>query len=143
MGAFSEAEPDFLLTEFDHLVTRRRLGRLATAGKDGTHTSARSAGATTPSTTRSTSAVSTSSIRRSFATYQEFAAYWPETTALDDPFVTPKLVVSKTLETVERQNTTLSAGGVVDQPTTIKRCSRLPAHRLNEPRIGGPADGEQ
>jgi pyridoxamine 5'-phosphate oxidase family protein len=36
MSAFSEAELDYLLTEFDHLVTRRRLGRLATVGKDGT-----------------------------------------------------------------------------------------------------------
>lgn len=35
MSAFSEAELDYLLTEFDHLVTRR-LGRLATVGKDGT-----------------------------------------------------------------------------------------------------------
>lgn len=76
-------------------------------------------------------------------TYREFAAYWPDTTAADDPFATPKLVVSKTLETVEWQNTTLSAGGVVDQPTTIKRVSRLPAHRLNEPQIGGPADARQ
>jgi pyridoxamine 5'-phosphate oxidase family protein len=30
------AELEYLLTEFEHLVTRRRLGRLATVGKDGT-----------------------------------------------------------------------------------------------------------
>jgi dihydrofolate reductase len=44
-------------------------------------------------------------------TYQEFAAYWPHKTAADDPFAdyinrTPKLVVPKTLKTVEWENTT-------------------------------------
>ena len=41
--------------------------------------------------------------------YEEFAAYWPDKTAEDDPFAdyidnTPKLVVSTTLKTVECQN---------------------------------------
>jgi pyridoxamine 5'-phosphate oxidase family protein len=36
MSAFSHAELEYLLTEFEHLVTRRRLGRLATVGTDGT-----------------------------------------------------------------------------------------------------------
>jgi pyridoxamine 5'-phosphate oxidase family protein len=36
VSAFSDAELEYLLTEFDHLVTKRRLARLATVGKDGT-----------------------------------------------------------------------------------------------------------
>jgi pyridoxamine 5'-phosphate oxidase family protein len=36
MSAFSHAELEYLLTEFEHLATRRRLGRLATVGTDGT-----------------------------------------------------------------------------------------------------------
>jgi pyridoxamine 5'-phosphate oxidase family protein len=36
MSAFSDAELEYLLTEFEHLVTRRRLGRLGTVGTDGT-----------------------------------------------------------------------------------------------------------
>src|SRR5262245_21065443 len=47
-------------------------------------------------------------------TYEEFASYWPHQNA-DDPGVaqmnnTPKLVVSRTLETVEWQHTTLIKG---------------------------------
>jgi pyridoxamine 5'-phosphate oxidase family protein len=36
MSTFTDSELDYLLTEFDHLVTKRRLARLATVGKDGT-----------------------------------------------------------------------------------------------------------
>jgi pyridoxamine 5'-phosphate oxidase family protein len=36
VSAFTDNELEYLLTEFDHLVTERRLGRLATVGKDGT-----------------------------------------------------------------------------------------------------------
>jgi pyridoxamine 5'-phosphate oxidase family protein len=36
MSAFTDGELTYLLTEFDHLVTRRRLARLATVGKDDT-----------------------------------------------------------------------------------------------------------
>jgi pyridoxamine 5'-phosphate oxidase family protein len=36
MSAFTETELAYLLTEFDHLVTKRRLARVATVGKDGT-----------------------------------------------------------------------------------------------------------
>jgi pyridoxamine 5'-phosphate oxidase family protein len=36
MSAFTSSELDYLLTEFDDLVTGRRLARLATVGKDGT-----------------------------------------------------------------------------------------------------------
>jgi pyridoxamine 5'-phosphate oxidase family protein len=36
MSAFRDAELDYLLTEFEELVTKRRLGRLATVGRDGT-----------------------------------------------------------------------------------------------------------
>src|SRR5918996_6125261 len=36
MRKFSDTELEYLLTEFEHLVTKRRLGRLATVGKDGT-----------------------------------------------------------------------------------------------------------
>jgi pyridoxamine 5'-phosphate oxidase family protein len=36
MSAFRDAELAYLLTEFEHLVTERRLGRLATVSKDGT-----------------------------------------------------------------------------------------------------------
>jgi dihydrofolate reductase len=61
-------------------------------------------------------------------TYEEFAAYWPDKTAADDPCAdyinrTPKLVVSKTLRSVEWQNTTLIADGVVDGLTEHKRRS--------------------
>jgi dihydrofolate reductase len=59
-------------------------------------------------------------------TYQEFAAYWPNKTAADDPFAdyvnrTPKLVVPKTLKTVEWENTTLITDGVVDELTKLKQ----------------------
>jgi pyridoxamine 5'-phosphate oxidase family protein len=36
MSAFTGTELAYLLTEFDHLVTKRRLARVATVGKDGT-----------------------------------------------------------------------------------------------------------
>ena len=36
MSAYTSSELDYLLTEFDDLVTGRRLARLATVGKDGT-----------------------------------------------------------------------------------------------------------
>jgi pyridoxamine 5'-phosphate oxidase family protein len=36
MNAFTQTELAYLLTEFDHLVTKRRLARVATVGKDGT-----------------------------------------------------------------------------------------------------------
>jgi pyridoxamine 5'-phosphate oxidase family protein len=35
-SAFNDTELEYLLAEFDHLATKRRLGRLATVGKDGT-----------------------------------------------------------------------------------------------------------
>jgi dihydrofolate reductase len=61
-------------------------------------------------------------------TYQEFAAYWPDKTAAEDPFAdhingTPKLVVSRTLETVEWQTTKLIADGVARDLTKLKRRS--------------------
>jgi pyridoxamine 5'-phosphate oxidase family protein len=36
MSAFTQIELAYLLTEFEQLVTKRRLARLATVGKDGT-----------------------------------------------------------------------------------------------------------
>ena len=36
MSKFTDTELEYLLTEFDHLVSKRRLARLATVGKDGT-----------------------------------------------------------------------------------------------------------
>jgi pyridoxamine 5'-phosphate oxidase family protein len=36
MSAFTDTELEYLLTEFEELVTARRLARLATVGKDGT-----------------------------------------------------------------------------------------------------------
>jgi pyridoxamine 5'-phosphate oxidase family protein len=36
MSAFTDAELNYLLTEIEGLVTKRRLARLATVGKDGT-----------------------------------------------------------------------------------------------------------
>jgi pyridoxamine 5'-phosphate oxidase family protein len=36
MSAFTQTELAYLLTEFDHLVTKRRLARVATVGRDGT-----------------------------------------------------------------------------------------------------------
>jgi dihydrofolate reductase len=58
-------------------------------------------------------------------TYEEFAAYWPGKTAADDPFAgyinrTPKLVVSKTLKTVEWEHTTLIEDGVLEELTRRK-----------------------
>lgn len=48
-------------------------------------------------------------------TYQEWAEYWPDKTAEDDPFAgyineTPKLVASATLKTLEWENSTIVAG---------------------------------
>ena len=59
-------------------------------------------------------------------TYQEFAAYWPEKSGADDPFAnyinrTPKVVVSRTLKTVDWQNTTLIGDYFVDGLARLKR----------------------
>lgn len=59
-------------------------------------------------------------------TYEEFAAYWPDKTAEDDPFAdyinnTPKLVVSNTLRSVEWRNSTLVTGDVVEELTKHKQ----------------------
>jgi dihydrofolate reductase len=58
-------------------------------------------------------------------TYEGFAAYWP--TSTDDPQMaarmnsTPKLVASRTLDTVEWQNSTLIKGDVVEELKKIKQ----------------------
>ena len=59
-------------------------------------------------------------------TYQEFAAYWPDKAGDDDPMAdymnqTPKLVVSRTLDSVEWQNSTLIQGDVVEELTKLKQ----------------------
>jgi len=59
-------------------------------------------------------------------TYQEFAAYWPDKTAQDDPFAdyintVPKLVVSTTLTTLEWNNSTLINGDVAEQLSRLKQ----------------------
>ncbi len=59
-------------------------------------------------------------------TYQEFAAYWPDKTAADDPFAdyinnTPKVVVSTTLKTVEWRNSTLISGIVAQELTRLRQ----------------------
>jgi dihydrofolate reductase len=60
-------------------------------------------------------------------TYQDFAAVWPSRTTADFGPVadfmntTPKLVVSKTLETVDWQNSTLVQGDVVAELTKLKQ----------------------
>lgn len=58
-------------------------------------------------------------------TYQEFAAAWPDRPS-DEPGAdfmnnTPKLVVSRTLDTVEWQNSSLIKGDVVEELTKLKR----------------------
>jgi dihydrofolate reductase len=58
-------------------------------------------------------------------TYEEFAAYWPNQTAEDNPFADhinnmPKFVVSTTLQSVEWRNSTLITGDVVGQLTHLK-----------------------
>ncbi|MGH2529467.1 MAG: dihydrofolate reductase family protein [Actinomycetota bacterium] len=59
-------------------------------------------------------------------TYEEFAAYWPDKTAEDDPYadyinVTQKFVVSTTLTSVEWRNSTLITGDVAEELTKLKR----------------------
>jgi dihydrofolate reductase len=59
-------------------------------------------------------------------TYEEFAAYWPDKTAEDDPYAdyinaTQKFVVSTTLKSVEWRNSTLITGDVAEQITGLKR----------------------
>jgi len=58
-------------------------------------------------------------------TYEEFAAYWPDRTAADDPFAdylnnTPKYVVSTTLTSLEWENSTLIQGDIADALTQLK-----------------------
>ena len=57
-------------------------------------------------------------------TYQEWAGYWP--TSTDEPFASyvngiPKYVVSKTLDTVEWQNSTLLKGDLASEIGTLKQ----------------------
>jgi dihydrofolate reductase len=59
-------------------------------------------------------------------TYEEFAEYWPDKTAADDPFAdyindTPKLVVSTTLKTLEWRNSSLIQGDVMEEIAKLKR----------------------
>jgi dihydrofolate reductase len=59
-------------------------------------------------------------------TYEEFAAFWPDKTAEDDPFAgyintVPKLVVSTTLKSVEWHNSSLLSGDVAEQLTMLKQ----------------------
>jgi dihydrofolate reductase len=60
-------------------------------------------------------------------TYQEWAAYWPDKTAADDPFAdyintVPKHVVSTTLKPpLEWRNSTLVTGDVRQQITELKQ----------------------
>ena len=59
-------------------------------------------------------------------TYEEFAAYWPDKTAEDDPFAdyinnTPKLVASTTLKKLEWRNSTLIEGEVMEELTKVKQ----------------------
>ena len=65
------------------------------------------------------------------ATYQEFEAYWPNQTS-DVQFAdylnsTPKLVVSRTLKTVEWQNSRLIKGDVVQELNGPNRRGRRKA----------------
>ena len=58
-------------------------------------------------------------------TYEEFAAFWPSRTDVDDPFAgyingVPKLVVSTTLKSVDWQPATLISGDVVEELTRLK-----------------------
>jgi dihydrofolate reductase len=66
-------------------------------------------------------------------TYEEFAAYWRDKSAADDPFAdyinrTAKLVVSTTLRTVDWQHTTLIKDGVVDE---LSRRKQLPGKNIS------------
>jgi dihydrofolate reductase len=59
-------------------------------------------------------------------TYEEFADYWPDKTAAEDPFAdyindTPKLVVSTTLKTLEWRNSSLIQGDVLDEIAKVKQ----------------------
>ncbi len=59
-------------------------------------------------------------------TYEEFADYWPDKTAADDPFAdyindTPKLVVSTSLKTLEWRNSSLIQGDVMDEIAKVKQ----------------------
>jgi dihydrofolate reductase len=59
-------------------------------------------------------------------TYEEFAAYWPDKTGDDDPMAnymnnTPKLVVSRTLDSVEWRNSTLITGNVAEELRGLKQ----------------------
>jgi dihydrofolate reductase len=59
-------------------------------------------------------------------TYEDFAAYWPDKTASDDPFAdyinnTPKVVVSKTLKAAEWRNSRLISSDVAKQITQLKQ----------------------
>lgn len=58
-------------------------------------------------------------------TYEEFAAYWPDKSAADDPIAdflnnTPKYVASTTLESLGWQNSTLLQGDVADALAQLK-----------------------
>ena len=65
-------------------------------------------------------------------TYEEFAAYWPHQDAADPNVAqmnaTPKLVVSRTLETAEWQNTTLIKG---DLAAELARLKAQPGKNIN------------
>lgn len=59
-------------------------------------------------------------------TYEIFAAHWPHVTAENDPVATklnslPKYVVSKTLDKVEWNNSTLIKGNVAEEVAKLKR----------------------
>jgi dihydrofolate reductase len=58
-------------------------------------------------------------------TYQEFAGYWPHAGSdvqyADVMNATPKLVVSRTLDTVEWQNSTLIKDNVAEELTRLKQ----------------------
>jgi dihydrofolate reductase len=61
-------------------------------------------------------------------TYQEFAGYWPDKTAADDPFAdyinnTPKTVVSTTMKSVEWRNSRLITGDddILEQIAKLKQ----------------------
>jgi len=58
-------------------------------------------------------------------TYEEFAAYWPDKSAADDPIAdflnnTPKYVASTTLKSLEWKNSTLIRGDVADALAELK-----------------------
>ena len=59
-------------------------------------------------------------------TYEEFAAYWPDKASEDDPMGaymnnTPKLVVSRTLDSVEWENSALIQGDPTEELTKLKQ----------------------